>query len=118
MEIHILEVRSDRADAIFHIPVPNVLNTAGISYRTALKEYRTGTDIAVPGLDVSDPAEYAAIGNGEVYEYKTMVEYSANLSNAQKKQAIENEYIAKKDTILSVIQARLEFWQMAWNTEV
>lgn len=118
MEVHILEVKSDQAKSIFHIPIPNVLNAAGISYQTALKQYNIGKEIVIPELNISYPVEYAAIENGEIYEYQITVKYSANLSNAQKKQVIENEYTVKKNIILNSIQERLEFWQMAWDVGV
>ncbi len=118
MEIHVLEVQPDKANVVFHISIPDTLNAANYSYRAALKEHNADKVAEVPNLDVSDAAEYAAIGNGEVYEFRTTIRYSANLANAQKKQAIEDGYTAEKVWILSEIQGRLEFWQMAWDTGV
>ncbi len=118
MDIHILEVQSDRAESVFHIPILNTLNANGISFQVALKQYNIGKEVIIPELNITDPIEYAAIENGEIYEHRIAVKYSANLSNIQKKQIIENEYIAKKNVILNQIQIRFKFWQMTWNVEV
>ena len=72
----------------FHVPVPSVVNRAGINYQTALVNSGLGGKTVMttgtgPGQITS--AELAEIQSGAVYEY--LYQYGTNPSNTQAQDA-------------------------------
>lgn len=110
-DYHILDCAAsqDAARVVFHITVPDEVNAAGVSYRTALVQYLGEIDSAVPGLD---PTAHG-LSDGSVYESVQTIEFSALLTNAQKRDAIEARYSALSALILQRAQKMLEFWGMS-----
>ena len=120
-KIHILDqnTKKDTAQVIYHIDIPDVANSGGMSYRAALVEHLnpdgTGIVSRVPNLETSNPTEFANLQSGAVYEASERVEFDANLTAGQKATEIDNHYNARKDSILSAIQDRLKYWGTTRN---
>ena len=101
----------DEARVVFHIGIPDTANANAMSYRAALVEYLTetgqGTTSTIPNLD---GAEQTQMDAGEVFEDVQRIHFDTNLSNTDKRTAIETAYTARKTLILDRARDRLEFW--------
>lgn len=109
MNFHILTQSKDlnTVSAVFHIPVPDTLNTAGISWREAVvKELGTVTSV----LADIDPSEMALLENGALIEKKESVRFSSiYLTNAQRLQEIKDRYNLLKTQLVEEKQITLDF---------
>lgn len=103
--------KKDRVEVVFHFPVPDTTNFAGVSYRTALVEYltRDGGTItsAYPGIDSGELTQMQA---GEVYERTETVVFDGKLTNAQKRDVIDAIWTARNSAFLAKFQEGLTFW--------
>ena len=113
-DIYVLDMnkKGDTLRCAFHIPIADVNNFAGMSYRTALVEYLDSTVSEVPNIAA---ATQTALDNGELFERVEQVRFSANDSNSAKWTAVQAAYTARKSKLLSTIQDRLEFWSHSGN---
>jgi len=107
-DYHILRSaeKMNAAQVAFHVPIPNTNNIVGTNWRTAVSQSRN-TASAVPWLD---SAGQTALDNGEVIEEVKTVEYSANLTHAQKLAVIEAYFSDHKAGFLSKLQDELQYW--------
>lgn len=105
---HILEVglAGDQARVVFHIPVPNENNSAGMNLREALIQFRSFST-KVPFIN---PNEENLIINGEIFELIESVTFDPELTNAQKNQIIKDRAIVLLQTFPDKIRSILEFW--------
>jgi hypothetical protein len=103
--------KRDRVQVVFHFPVPDTTNFAGVNYRTALVEYltRDGATItsAYPGIDAGELTQLQA---GEVYETVDTVVFDGKLSNTEKRDLIDATWTAKNSVFLAKFQEGLTFW--------
>jgi hypothetical protein len=100
-----------KLQVVFHIPLPDILNNAGFSYRTALKQSleTSGTITSIYPNTSSD--ELTKIQNGEVYEVVEYVSFSSTiLTPAQKASEIDNYFNNFKNKILELKKLGLEWW--------
>ncbi len=115
-DYHVLTVSPDMktATVVFRIPVPDLQNQAGKSYRTALveklsHESPTGTIESKSPLSTSE--ELAQVQNGEVYEVFTSVRFSSlSLTNAQRRDELDAKFIELKTKALTRLKIELEWW--------
>lgn len=119
-DYYVLEMdnKKDELTVVYHVPIPApATNFNSMTYRDAIVErsiYNTG---AAPvsvlpdtfgGVDVT--GEKTKVATGELYEIVKTVEMDANLSNANKKAAIDADYAAESAGLLTTLQDQLTFW--------
>ena len=111
---HVLEVndKKDAASVVFHIPVPDEVNSVGINLRVILKQYLADREIVpvMSWLQTDNPTEYAQIENGEVYEHSLQVRYNANETDLYKRDQIDAKYTSLVSIIPNIIRERFKFW--------
>lgn len=128
-DYHILQISqsdggmSENISIVFHIPVPDQANKAGVSYRTAIASL-IGTDelgnpvvSSVPWLEADFPQEYADIQAGIVYEVSKMLRLPAEWTPIQKQDRIDAYYNTLKGELLAEAQQRFSFWGFNRNVE-
>ena len=99
---------------VFRIAIPDVMNNAGIPYRTALIDYLkhsrgVGTISSISPF--SDAAELQQVQSGEIYEVQESVRFSSlALTDAQKADEIDARYDELTTESLSKLQVLLEWW--------
>ena len=112
---HVLDISGrDEARVVFHIPVPAEQNGAGTNLQDAIKKCLSGEATAVPWLQTNDP-EYAQLVNGELYEHVESVQYNANKSDLEKRNAIDARYMALISIIQEKIREKFRFWGLDRN---
>lgn len=124
-DIHVRQAADNRIQLLLHIPVPDVTNESGVSYRTALA--KTGGTTALPDAVVPEtPAgweigsvEKAAIEAGELLEHGVSMhvlpgEYNSPATLLAKARAL---YAAESARILTQHQHALRFWGGAYTKE-
>lgn len=79
-------------NVVFHIQVPDETNAVGYNLRTAVKDDVKENTSDVPWLETGNPTEYAAIQNGEVYEWMEIIKVNADLSVGDKRNIIDARY--------------------------
>ena len=113
---HVLDISGrDEARVVFHIPVPAEQNGAGTNLQDAMKQYLSGEVTAVPWLQTNNPAEYAQLVNGEVYEHVESVEYDANMPNQRKQDVIDARYTALVAVVQEKVREKFRFWGLDRN---
>jgi len=93
---------------VFHVPVPDTLNTASVSYRTALIQYLGGSQTSsVPFIDSGEQTQLDA---GELYE--TSRQYYSNPAEnlATKQAALDAMYAQVVSEVQADFQDRLGYW--------
>lgn len=101
-------------DVIFRIPIPDVANSAGVSYRTALIDHLKhlqNTDTISSISPFADAAELSQVRNGEIYELRQSIRFSSlALTPAQKRDEIDARYNELITKARDVLQVRLAWW--------
>jgi hypothetical protein len=95
---------------IFHIPVPDVTNTVGNSYRTALVEYQDGADLIESAYVSISPQELAQLKSGELYEHTLTFNSNPGQTLLQKRDTLDALYAQSVTQIQQQLQTRLAFW--------
>jgi len=117
-DYHILtqDLSEKTANVIFRIPIPDVLNNTGISYRTALVEYlkySQGTETISSISPFTDTAELQQVQNGEIYEVQQSVRFSSlALTNTQKRDEIDARYNELTTEARDKLQILLAWWKL------
>lgn len=114
MDYHILDSskKDHEVKVVFHIPVPDENNTAGISLQTALAQYKPFTESAAPEISA---IEQTQLENGALYEKTETVAYDGNMNNAQKQAIIDNRYTLLMSHIVKKIRTTLKYWGHSRN---
>ena len=107
---HVLDAREydDTINVVFHIPLPDIGNTAGFSYRMALLQWRPPNGSKVPWQQSG--TEYDQIQIGAIYEHQEKVSYDANLTNVQKAGITAARYTELVGIVQKRLQAILKYW--------
>lgn len=110
MNYHILESNEEDNEAriVFHIPVPDENNIAGVNLRQALSQFRVNPGSVVPWQQSG--TEYDAIQNGEIYEHIIKQRYKPDLTDLQKQTALDNKYNNLKTKIQNRLRKILKYW--------
>ena len=113
-DYHVLTMsRLDRLDVVFHFPVPDQVNFAGVNLRVALKAHlEAAADDGIiasqyPGIQ---GAELTQMQAGEVYEHREAVEFDANLTKALKRDQVDARWTALGAIISTRVVNLLDFW--------
>ena len=115
-DYHILTVSPDKktATVVFRIPIPDELNKAGKSYRTALVEkltHESSTGAIESKSPFSSSEELTQVQNGEVYEVRTSVRFSSLfITNAQRRDELDAKFKELKDKVVTQVKTELEWW--------
>jgi hypothetical protein len=112
MNWHALEGSREKHQitVVFHIPVPNINNIVGVSYRTAISKEEPFTASRVPYLAADFPAEVSSLQVGALYEHIETVNYNANLADAQKLALINARYTVLVGEIQTELQNKYIYW--------
>ena len=109
-DMHIREYVGGVAHCVFHVQVPATLNSGGILWSAAIKEYFAPE----PVMPNNDPTENDKIIAGEVIEGEVEVKFSVyEKTAAQKIDRIKAKYIAMKDSYVASVQKKLEYYGKA-----
>ena len=116
---HVLTQALDKktVNVVYHIPIPNVNNEVGKSYRLALKEWlehNSEIDTITSICPDISPAEFIQMQNGEIYEIQRSMRFSIlSLTPIQKRNELDAEYNALKTEARDKLQIVLEWWILA-----
>jgi len=120
-DYHILDMDEleNRVGVIFHIPVPDELNKAGVNLRTAVKQYLENQIIngtitsKVPWISSS---ELIDIQNGLIYEHFKLFQFSnAHATKTTKMSELNSEYTRLVTRIQDKIRKTLKYWGLDVN---
>ena len=113
---HILtqDISQKTATIVFRVPIPDVTNNAGISYRTALVEYlkhSQNTDTISSISPFTDATELSQVRNGEIYEVQQSMRFSSlALTPVQKRNEIDARYNELTTEARNKLQILLAWW--------
>ena len=124
-DIHVQRAGRNEIRLLYHIPVPEAQNEAGVSYRTAIVKSGAGGATALPDAGDGDnpegweigAAEKAAILDGSLYEHGASVKITPAqyASQAALLAAVRADYAASKTIIRQRLQRGLRFWGAGIN---
>ena len=118
MNYHILKQSSkkDTVEVVFHIPIPATNNFAIKTFQIALKERLTQNGVVISSIVPNiDSTELTQLQNGELLEVVENINFSANLTNVQKREIIRTRFSILSSEISVRIQDELRFWGFAEN---
>jgi len=102
------------ATVVFRIPIPDVANNTGISYRTALTDYlkySRKVDTIASISPLTDAAELLQVQSGEIYEVQRSVRFSSlSLTPVQKRDEIDARYNELATEARDSLQTILAWW--------
>lgn len=105
-----LSPKEDKVKVIFHIPIPDENNSAGVNLRTALAQYISNAGITASAVPWDVSSEETQILNGMLYEHSETVYVDANLTLVQKRNIIDARYTVLTTQAVSKIQSILKYW--------
>ena len=94
---------------IMHVPVPDVVNGAGINYRAAVVQYQGGAPIA-SSLPWITGAEQTSLDSGEIVERSAPFHSNPNQTLTQKRDAIDIMFADKTTEVQDDLGNVLEYW--------
>jgi len=111
-------LKGDTSNVVFHIEMPTGNNFAGFTWFRAVQEFRisgefreTGVIVSrVPWLATDDIPQNQKVVDGEIWEQRTSVQYSKNLSKSLIAQAIDDKFDEISADILAQVEQTLDFW--------
>ena len=93
-----------------HTDVPSTgTNAAGVQWQTVVSQFVDGKPSVVPAA-ILPANRQSELDAGTRYEWTFTAEYDRNLSNADKRNALEADITAREAELLSELQNRLRFW--------
>lgn len=101
------------AMVVFHIPIPDEDNLAGVNLRDALYQRLGNSAIVskIPTLEVEDEIEFGEIQNCVKYEYEKKVIFSsADIAPGIKQTEIDIEFTTSVVEVVSRIRNELKYW--------
>jgi len=94
---------------VFHIPLADTNNSAGVSYRTALQQ--SGLNPGRPQSSVPWlTTEQADLDSCALVERQETIYVNAYLSNSEKRDILDARYTALTSIVPTKIQALLKWW--------
>ncbi len=99
--------KGDSCKIIFHISIPSENTFSEISLRKAIKEHFEPQ----PTLDSFITEEKKNIRNGRVFEVKTTVKYSANLSESQIFDKINQKHATLSVDTVNELRTMFKYWK-------
>ena len=114
-DYHVLTGRQDGNgyQVVFHIPIPNVNNRVGVSYRTALVNSGMGGSSVMEtgtGPGQIDAAELAQVVAGEIYEHSEEFATNPGETAGQIQTRIDARYTQLVTEMQSQVQSRLSYY--------
>jgi hypothetical protein len=97
---------------IYHIPIPNVNNAAGVSYRTALVQAGLNTTVMAEGSGAGlvSTAEKNSIAAGAIYEHVETVYSRPAETAAQLKARIDQRFTDLTAEIQAKFAKQFTYW--------
>lgn len=92
---------------LFHIPIPDEKNLAGVSYRNAIVGSEFG---GKSKLTILDADEKGAIAFGAVYEVYEQVGLMPNATADQVRHIIDKRYDELATSTWAVLKTKLKWW--------
>lgn len=114
-DYHIKEVgaKKDSASVVFHFAIPDTTNYAGENLRGVLVKHlldrKAGEPITSQAPDITS-GELGDIQGGSVYEYVESVEFSAKLTDVQKRNIIDSRWSVLNGVIPGRVEDELNFY--------
>lgn len=99
---------------VMHIPVPNINNDVGVSYRTAILLMQGGGDIESVMPDIS-AAEQAALNAGELYEVTGTLSTNPTETTVEKLAKLDAMWLARRDRVYVEFGFQLKYFGFARN---
>lgn len=97
---------------VVHTAVPTTKNAVGIKWRDVVVAWVEDTTSVVPS-SILPPGIQADLDSGALYEWRGLIRFNANLSDANKLVVIDN-WVAINDSFeFDLMKSKLEFYGMA-----
>lgn len=111
-DYHILDGSADGNNyrIIFHIPVPDEDNEAGINLRTALSETFGGDMVSAVPANRLGAGEQDALNSGELYEHSYSYNTNPDVTLLQKRDELDAKFSSFSTSIPNELQKRLAYW--------
>lgn len=114
---HVLRLNKtqDVAEVVFHIAIPNILNSVNNSYRDVLIEHYDLKNFIsrVPYLNTTSAfaEEVTQLKNGELFEFVQQFKFSSGkLSLVNKRSEIDNQFTNLSTIVTQKIQKEFAFY--------
>lgn len=116
-DYHVLTQRKNArtVDVVFHIPIPDDINAADYSLRSAVSEL-IGTSTFTSQVPWLTGQEVTDLQNGILFEQMETVKFLATDDDTQKQTKIENRFTVTSTNIVDKLKTILKFWQ--FNSDV
>jgi len=111
-DYHILRGSADgnSLTVVFHVPIPDQNNTAGINLRTALSELNGGSVESVLPSNRLGTGEQAALDAGALYEHVFEYHTRPGMDAAEKQAELDQRYSNLSTGIANQVANQLEYW--------
>lgn len=96
---------------VFHFPVPDLDNQAGVNFRTAVVEWLGGAPVVSRLPNVG--AEQTQLDAGELHERVYPFNSNPNDNLAAKRAVLEAMYASKLSSVTAELQKVLSYWGYA-----
>jgi hypothetical protein len=100
---------------VFHIPVPDMTNEVGYSYRTAIVEWQGGASNIASSVPFISGDELTQLQSGELYEVSESFNSNPNETLAQKRDRLDARYAALVTATQADFQDILGYWGYSRN---
>ena len=111
-DYHILssDEYANRYSVVFHIPVPDQVNNASYSYRTAIVEWQGGTENIASQVPFITGTELTQLQAGEVYEVQRPFNSNPNETLVQKRDRLDAMFATITTEVQANFQDILGYW--------
>lgn len=112
MDYHILEgdQYGNSYRVVFHIPVPDLTNEVGVSYRTAIVEWQGGATAIESRVPFIEGSELTQLQAGELYEVVRTFNSNPNETLAQKRDKLDAMFASVQVDKQQDFQDILGYW--------
>lgn len=109
---HILAGRPDgnQLRVVFHLSVPDEVNSVGTNYHAALAMHLGGEQLSAVPASLLGAGEQTALNNGELYEVVWAFDTNPEMTLLDKRDILDAKYMDFASGIISQLQIQLGYY--------
>lgn len=108
--------KEHKVSVVFHVPIPDQANFAGVNLRVATKQFLESTvETITSRCPFIDAGELTQLQNGELFEFVDEIDVDNLLTKAERKAQLDARFAAISAIVAARVEKELDFWGFSIN---
>jgi len=108
--------KEHRVSVVFHVPIPDQNNFAGVNLRVAVKQFLESTvETITSQCPFIDAGELTQLQNGELFEFVDEIDVDNLSTKAERKAQLDARFATISAIVAARVEKELDFWGLSIN---